>query len=187
MKNDAVFALFHNSYQVRKAEQSLLDAGFLRKQISILVPPKGTREFNSNQNTRVLSGAEIGAAIGLVLGVTVGFLFGSQEISIPWLQSILSLNGWSGSVIGAVFGLTLGASSGALVGIGTPESGPERFGHYVDDGGVLLSVHADNSDQSRQASEVLERSGGNDITSMNERKGWTVASAHIHHTMQPQA
>jgi hypothetical protein len=184
MKNDAVFALFQNRPQVTEAERSLIEAGFNPEQIRVLVAPThGAQDFPYNQTTRVLTGAEVGAAVGLFTGAFVGLMFGLQTFTVPLLNSALALDGWSGALIGAIFGLAFGASSGALVGIGTPQTATERYAHYVDDGGILLSVHAESTDQARQAMEVLERCGGNDITMMNEKSTWSVARSHL----QPMA
>lgn len=184
MKTDAVFALFQNGPQVSEAQRCLSEAGFSPTQVSVLVAPRqGAQDFPYNQTTRILAGAEIGAVVGILIGAVLGLMFGLQTFSIPLLSSALALDGWSGALVGAIFGLALGASSGALVGIGTPQTATERYAHYVDDGGILLSVHAESSDQLRQAMEVLERCGGNDISPMNEKLTWSVARSHL----QPMA
>ena len=180
MKTDAVFALFQNCPQVTEAQQSLFEAGFSANQVSVLMPaPRGCQDFPYRQGTKILTGAEVGAAVGFVMGGTIGLLFGMETFSLPLFNTVLSLQGWSAALIGAIFGLAFGAGSGALVGIGTPQTAAERYAHYVDDGGILLSVHADDEDQLRQAIEVLERTGGNDITPMNEKRGWSVAQSHL--------
>jgi hypothetical protein len=180
MKTDAVFALFQNRPQVAEAERSLVDAGFSPMQVSILVAPRrGAQDFPYNQTTRVLTGAEVGAVVGFCIGAFAGLMFGLQTFTIPLLTSVLALNPWSGALIGGVFGLAFGASSGALIGIGTPQTATERYAHYVDDGGILLSVHAEDPDELRQAMEVLERCGGNDISPMNEKWTWSVARSHL--------
>jgi hypothetical protein len=64
---------------------------------------------------------------------------------------------------GAVGGLV-----GALVGMGIPEYEAKRYEGRVKEGGVLLSVHCDTSDDIRRAKAVLERTGAEDISSTGE-------------------
>jgi len=40
----------------------------------------------------------------------------------------------------------------------------------VKEGGVLLSVHSDNSDWTRKAKDILERTGADDVSSTGEAK-----------------
>lgn len=64
---------------------------------------------------------------------------------------------------GAVGGLT-----GALVGMGIPEYEAKRYEGRVKDGGILLSVHSDSSEETKRAKEILERTGAQDISSTGE-------------------
>jgi hypothetical protein len=51
---------------------------------------------------------------------------------------------------GAVGGLT-----GALIGMGIPEYEAKRYEGRVKDGGILLSVHRDDSAWTQRATEIL--------------------------------
>ena len=64
---------------------------------------------------------------------------------------------------GAVGGLV-----GALVGMGIPEYEAKRYEGRVKNGGVLLSVHCDTSDQIARAKELLKQTGAEDISSAGE-------------------
>jgi hypothetical protein len=59
---------------------------------------------------------------------------------------------------GAVGGLT-----GALIGMGIPEYGAKRYEARLTKGGILLSVHSDNSDWTKRAEGILERTEAEDI------------------------
>jgi hypothetical protein len=41
----------------------------------------------------------------------------------------------------------------------------------VKDGGILLSVHSDDSQWTKRAKEILERTGAEDVSSTGEAKG----------------
>ena len=62
-------------------------------------------------------------------------------------------------------------STGALIGLGIPEYEAKRYEGRVQKGGILLSVHSDNSDWTKKAKEILERTGAEDISSTGETKG----------------
>ena len=44
----------------------------------------------------------------------------------------------------------------------------KRYEGSVKDGGILLSVHSDNSDWTKRAKEILQRTGAQDISSTAE-------------------
>ena len=64
---------------------------------------------------------------------------------------------------GAVGGLT-----GALVGFGIPEYEAKRYEGRLTQGGILLSVHCDTSDEIDRAKTILERTGAEDIATTAE-------------------
>jgi hypothetical protein len=68
---------------------------------------------------------------------------------------------------------TIGGLTGALVGMGIPEYEAKRYQGRVTKGGILLSVHSDNSDWTKRAKGILERTGAEDISSTGETKGDT--------------
>ena len=67
---------------------------------------------------------------------------------------------------GAVGGLT-----GALIGMGIPEYEAKRYEGRVKDGGILLSVHSNTSEETKRAKAILEQTGAQDIASTGEATG----------------
>jgi hypothetical protein len=57
---------------------------------------------------------------------------------------------------------------GALVGMGVPEYEAQRYEGRVKEGGVLLSVHCDTSEEITRAKDILKRTGADDIASAGE-------------------
>jgi hypothetical protein len=70
-----------------------------------------------------------------------------------------------------------GGIAGALIGMGIPEYEAKRYEGRVKDGGILLSVHSDNSDWTKRAKEILKQTGAQDISSSAEA-GSDDASEH---------
>ena len=81
----------------------------------------------------------------------------------------------AGPIMAALSGVgvggALGGLTGALVGMGIPEYEAKRYEGLVKDGGILVSVHADDSKWTKLAKEILERTGATDIASTGETKG----------------
>jgi len=63
----------------------------------------------------------------------------------------------------------LGTLVGALIGMGIPEYEAKRYEGLVKDGGILLSVHCDTSQEIDRAKEILKATGAEDIASAGEK------------------
>jgi hypothetical protein len=61
--------------------------------------------------------------------------------------------------------------AGALIGLGIPEYEAKRYEGRIQKGGILLSVHADDSDWTKKGKEILERTGAEDVASTGETRG----------------
>jgi hypothetical protein len=70
-------------------------------------------------------------------------------------------------------GAAVGGLIGALVGMGIPEYEAKRYEARVKDGGVLLSVHCDTSDEISRAKDLLKETGAEDIASAGEKSAST--------------
>jgi hypothetical protein len=78
-------------------------------------------------------------------------------------------------------GGAVGGFMGALVGMGIPEYEAKRYDGRVRQGGILLSVHCDNSDWVGRAKDILKQTGAEDIASAGE------AGADYETTDRPRA
>ena len=168
-KNTAVFGIYPGYTAVETAVDALRSAGFRNADISALFPENsGTREFAHEKNTKAPEGATTGAGTGVVLGGAMGWLLGIGAIAIPGLGPFIAAGPIMAALAGAGVGGTVGGIAGALVGMGIPEYEAKRYEGRVKDGGVLLSVHSDNSDWTKRAKEILKSTGAQDISSTGE-------------------
>jgi hypothetical protein len=95
-------------------------------------------------------------------------LAGIGALAIPGLGPFIAAGPIMGALAGAGTGGVVGGLIGALVGMGIPEYEAKRYEGLVKNGGILLSVHCDNSDWVGRAKDVLKQSGADDISSSGE-------------------
>ena len=168
-KNTAVFGIYPNRTSVERAVEAFKAAGFRNIDISVLFPEnEGTKDFAHEKNTKAPEGATTGAGTGAVVGGTLGWLAGIGALAIPGLGPFIAAGPIMAALAGAGVGGALGGLTGALVGMGIPEYEAKRYEGRVKDGGILLSVHSDNSDWTKRGKEILEQTGAQDIASAGE-------------------
>src|SRR5215813_3556147 len=168
-KNTAVFGIYRDRQHAEQAVDALRRAGFRNSDVSALLPDNvGTKDFAHEKSTKVPEGAAAGGASGAVLGGALGWLAGIGTLAIPGLGPFIASGPIMGALAGVGTGGVVGGLIGALVGMGIPEYEAKRYEGMVKEGGLLLSVHCDNSDWVKRAKEILERTGSHDISSAGE-------------------
>jgi len=168
-KNTAVFGIYRDRQQAEQAVDALRMAGFRNSDVSVLLPDNvGTKDFAHEKNTKLPEGAATGATSGAVLGGALGWLAGIGALAIPGVGPFIAAGPIMGALAGAGVGGATGGLIGALVGMGIPEYEAKRYEGRVKDGGILLSVHADNSDWVKRAKGILEQTGAQDVSSTAE-------------------
>lgn len=171
-KRDArisVFGLFRDEDALTRAIDALRVAGFRSEDMSALLPDRrATQNIAHEKHTKMPEGAAVGATAGAVAGGTIGLLLGLGTIVIPGLGAFLVAGPLMGALAGAGAGGALGTLTGALVGMGIPEYEAKRYESFINDGGALLSVHADDRDWARRARSILDGCGGFDIDQAKE-------------------
>jgi hypothetical protein len=173
-KNTAAFGIYKSTMQAERGAEMLASAGFSRDDISVLVPDQGSRrELATEKNTKAPEGTTTGAVAGGALGGTLGLLAGIGALAIPGLGPFIAAGPIMGLLAGAGAGGAVGSLVGALIGMGIPEYEAKRYEGLVRDGGILMSVHCDSSDEVKRAKELLEQSGALDVSSAGEKAAST--------------
>jgi hypothetical protein len=171
-KNPAVFGIYPTQDAVERAVDALRADGFRNTDISVLFPENvGTKDFAMDKGTKAPEGATTGAGTGAIVGGTLGWLAGIGALAIPGLGPFIAAGPIMAALAGAGVGGTVGGLTGALIGMGIPEYEAKRYEGRLTKGGILLSVHSDNSDWTKRAKAVLERTGAEDVSSTGETKG----------------
>jgi hypothetical protein len=169
--SNAVFGIYGSRMSVDQAVDQLKADGFRSQDISVLMPTKeGTQDFAHEKATKAPEGATTGATTGAVLGGGLGWLVGLGALAIPGIGPFVAAGPIMAALSGAAIGGTVGGVAGALIGMGIPEYEAKRFEGMVKDGGILLSVHVDDSTWAQKAKDLLKRTGARDIATSGEDK-----------------
>src|SRR5437867_5826976 len=159
-KNTAAFGIYRNEASVRNAVETLESEGYRTTDISVLFPAnQGTKDFAHEKGTKAPEGAATGGGSGAVVGGILGWLAGVGSLAIPGLGPFIAAGPIMAALAGAGVGGAVGGLTGALIGMGIPEYEAKRYEGRILKGSILLSVHSDNSDWTKRAKDILERTG----------------------------
>src|SRR5208282_4677999 len=170
-KNTAVFGLYKNYAEVEQGVDVLKAEGFRNTDISVLFPENvGTKDFAHEKHTKAPEGTATGVGTGAVVGGGLGWLVGIGALAIPGLGPFIAAGPIMAALAGVGVGGAVGGLIGALVGMGIPEYEAKRYEGRVKDGGVLLSIHCNTSEDISRAEDLLKLTGAEDISSAGEKK-----------------
>jgi ferritin-like metal-binding protein YciE len=187
MSKKSVFCIATSRPQAEQIVDRLKNANFSNNDISVLFPDKQTnRDFAHEKNTKAPEGAITGAGTGGVLGGALGWLVGIGALAIPGVGPFIAAGPIMAALSGAAIGAAAGGVAGALIGMGVPELEAKRYEGKLKEGNILISVHAENSDQISRAKEIFKQANAQDICSTGEastpdssrveKKEWSKAS-----------
>ena len=175
-KKTAAFGIYKSVSAADIATDALVKAGFAAADVSVLLPENlGTRQIGTEKATKAPEGATAGAGTGAVLGGTLGLLAGIGALAIPGVGPFIAAGPIMAALAGIGVGGAVGGLTGALIGMGIPEYEAKRYEGRLKEGGILLSVHCDTSDQIKRAKEILKNTGAEDISSTGESSSATHA------------
>jgi len=168
-KNTAAFGIFTDRAMVERAVDDLKNNGYRNTDISVLFPQNsGTKDFAHEKHTKAPEGATTGAGTGVVVGGALGWLAGIGALAIPGIGPFIAAGPIMAALAGAGVAGTVGGILGGLVGMGIPEYEAKRYEGRIKAGGILLSVHCDNSEWTGRAKDILKNAGAEDVSSTGE-------------------
>ena len=168
-KNIAVYGIYTSRPKVEEAVEALKDAGFRNEDISVLFPEGGgNKEFAIEKGTKAPEGGATGGISGAAIGGALGWLVGIGTLAIPGVGPFIAAGPIVAALAGAGAGGTVGWIAGVLIGMGIPEYEANRYEGRIKEGGILLSVHADDSDWKNKGKGILKRTGAEDIGTKGE-------------------
>ena len=156
-----VTGIFNSDITADRAISSLLDEGFSKDDISLVMTDKTrNRLFSSTDDeaNRVAKGSIFGAAIGGVLGALIVGLTAVGIIVVPG-GSLLAVGPIIAAMSGAGAGGTVGGLTGALISSGFAADDANRYEGELKSGKAVVIVHAANDDRAIVAEAALSVSG----------------------------
>lgn len=168
-KNTVVYGIYRTRSEAEAGVDDLLASGFRNEDISVLLQDNtGTKDFAHEKHTKAPEGTATGATTGGIIGGTLGLLTGIGALAIPGLGPFIAAGPIMATLAGIGSGAVVGGVVGALIGMGIPEYEAKRYEGRIKEGGILVSVHADNREWAGRAKEVLKRTGADDVSSAGE-------------------
>jgi hypothetical protein len=180
-----VVGLFDTFSEAQSVVQELVNAGFERREISLLANDRRgeyARAVGTTTESTAGEGAAAGAVGGGVLAGLLGPLVGLGALAIPGIGPVITAGplaalGTAGAtaVAGAGIGAATGGIIGALVGAGIPETDASFYAEGVRRGGTLVIVKAPDA-MANRAYDIMQRSGAVDVDKRGAEwrsSGWT--------------
>lgn len=168
-KNTGVFGMYSTYAGVQSGADALKAVGFRATDVATLIPEnQGSMDLAHEKHSKAPEGVMAGAIIGAIVGGIVGGLVGSGTLVLPALEPLFA----AGTVIATLAGIgalgVLGGVIGGFTGLGAPEYETKRYTGRIKAGGLLVSVHCDDSEWSKRAKQVMKQTGAEDISAVRE-------------------
>ena len=158
-------AMFRNHTDADNAYQELLNRGYSRDNVSVLMSEDTRNQYSTsteNSNLAVAAGnnAGEGTGIGAAVGGTVGAIVAAvaaigTSILLPGLGLIVA-GPLAAALAGAGAGGATGGIIGALIGAGIPKETVENYEAGLKEGGVVLGFRPNNSTEAEEVKKVWQ-------------------------------
>ncbi len=169
MKNTSVYGIYTHRAELENGINQLKMNQFRHEDISVLMPHNdGNKELATELNSKAPEGVTAGGASGAVVGGALGWLLGIGALAIPGLGPFIAAGPIMAALAGLGAGATIGGVAGGLIGMGMPEYEAKRYEGQIKAGGILVSVHCDDSEWATKAKHLLETTGAKDVSSGSE-------------------
>lgn len=164
-----VTGAFATRREAQRAVDRLVDAGFRRESISVLMSPEkraepaatGPQSELAASSNRAAEGATAGGTIGGTLGAIVGGLAAVGSIAIPGVGLVAA-----GPIVAALAGAGAGGAAGgligALVGLGITESEAADLRDRLREGRIVVCVET-TIERAARAIAILRGEGSVEI------------------------
>ena len=156
-----VAGIFDNQIVADKAVSELLDVGFTKDDISLIMSEQTRNTLFSrtdDEANRTAKGTATGAALGGALGALVAGL--TVVGSVATSGGALLLSGPIVAVLsGAGAGGVAGGLAGALIRAGFATDEANRYEEEIKRGKAVVVVHADSEERASRAKGALQHSG----------------------------
>ena len=174
MKN-LIGGLFETQEKANRAYQALQDSGFPSNEISMLIQKPRNRTIRATdvKIQDIARNAFLGGLILGIIGAFIGFLVGNGGIALPYLEpgrvdnnsAFLTASIMAGVVGGGLTGIILGVASKLL----RSQEKAEVVTRKIKQGGVLVTVSANDSQSEVRARRVMEENQAMEVGNPAEK------------------
>ena len=157
-----VFALYDELSHARNVVQDLVDNGFARDNISLVVRDTAGRyaahlqEQPSEATKHAIEEEMEGAVTGGLVGGLAGLLLGMGAFALPGIGPIIAAGPFAAMFVGAGAGSLTGSLVGAILKWDVPKKEAEYFVEKVRQGRVLVSA-ATSNERADQLITIMNR------------------------------
>jgi len=165
----SVICLATTPAQAEHIVDQLRQANFSNNDISALLTYHLTsHDFAHETHTKAPEGAVTGAGTGGVIGGALGWLASIGVLAIPGVGPFIAAGPILAALSGAAIGATVGGITGSLIGMGIPELEAKRYESKLQEGNILIAVHAEDPDEVARAKKIFETAEAADIRTTSE-------------------
>ncbi len=160
-----VSALFRNRTDAENAFQAVVDLGYSRDDISVLMSEESRRTYygtttDTELGSKAAEGTGVGAAIGGTIGAVIAGLAAiGTNVLLPGLGLVVA-GPLAAALAGAGAGGITGGLVGAFIGSGIPEERARDYETGIRSGGIVLSVRARSSVEEDEIERVFTNANG---------------------------
>ena len=156
MPQTSVFCFATSRTQAGYIVDQLKAARFSSNDISALLTEQGSAQVNrTNAPEGVVAGLGIGGALGWIAGIGV--------LAIPGFAAFIDASPILAAMTGTAVGAVTGGVCGGWIGRSIQEREARRDHDVLQDGSILISVHAENSSEITRAEVIFAHAGGQGI------------------------
>jgi len=158
---NTVTGIFERKADANSALSELLDAGFTKSDISLIVSDKARNTIfgpTEDETSRAAKGGATGAALGGAAGAIIAGLTATGSLLVPG-ANLLMVGPIVAILSGAGAGAAVGGLTGALINAGIPESEAGRYESELTAGKAIIIVHAANAAKADMARSILQSTG----------------------------
>lgn len=166
VQHQSTYGIYPSMSAVFAGAEALKAARFRQTDISVLYSdkPQARRFVLDSPETAMAS-----VATGLMLGRLLSYLAGIGALNIQGFGPILA----AGPLVAALASAGAGTARNllsAFAGLGIPEYEAERYEGGLKEGGILLSVHCDDSRWMDEAKAILQQTGAEHVAAAADKE-----------------
>ncbi len=161
-------ALFRDRDDAENAYQELLNRGYTRDDVSVLMSEESRTRYygtdaaanDSELGSKAAEGTGVGAAVGGTLGAIIGAIAAiGTSIVLPGLGLVVA-GPIAAALAGAGAGGATGGLVGALIGSGIPEETARNYESGLSAGGIVLGFRPRNASEANEVENVWQSYNG---------------------------